>query len=181
MKRNVIICGLIAGLIVTALMLAAMAKINSLDHYAGSLVVGYTSMLVAFSLIFVAIKNSRDKYRNGMITFGKAFRIGLVITLIASTMYVLVWMIDFYYFIPDYYQKYAAHQLSAMKAAGATPAQLAAKAAETQKFGEMYKNPFFNALFTYLEILPVGLVVSVLAALILKRKPSAADNVVITN
>jgi len=179
MKRNIIICGLIAGLIVTALMMAAMAKIDSFNNYAGSMLVGYTSMLVAFSLIFVAIKNSRDKYGNGTITFGKAFRIGLVITLIASTMYVVVWMIDYYYFIPDFYQKYAAHQLREMKAAGATAAQLAAKAAEVQKYGDLYKNPFYNAMFTYLEILPVGLIVSVLAAVILKRKPT--DNVVLTN
>jgi hypothetical protein len=180
MKRNIIICGLIAGLIVTALMMAAMAKIDSLNNYAGSMLVGYTSMLVAFSLIFVAIKNARDKYGNGTITFGKAFRIGLVITLIASTMYVVVWMIDYYYFIPDFFQKYAARQLREMKAAGATSAQLAAKQIQTMQYGEMYKNPFFNAMFTYMEILPVGLIVSVLAAVILKRS-STADRVVLTN
>ena len=180
MKRNIIICGLIAGLIVTAFMVAAMAKIYNLNNYEGSMLLGYTTMLVAFSLIFVAVKNYRDKYGNGVVSFGKAFRIGLMITLIASTMYVVVWLIDYFYFIPDFYEKYSARELLKLKAGGATPAQLKAELAQIQYYSKLYRNPFFNALITYTEILPVGLIVSVLAAVILKRK-SAAGKVVLTS
>ncbi|MDF2431137.1 MAG: hypothetical protein JWP44_768 [Mucilaginibacter sp.] len=180
MKRNIIICGLIAGLIVTAFMVAAMAKIYNLNNYEGSMLLGYTTMVVAFSLIFVSVKNYRDKHNNGVVMFGKAFGIGLMITLIASTMYVLVWLIDYYYFIPDFYEKYSAHELAKMKAAGASAAQLKAEIAQIQQYSKMYKNPFFNALVTYTEILPVGLIVSVLAAVILRRK-SAAGKVVLTH
>jgi hypothetical protein len=34
----------------------------------------------------------------------------------------------------------------------------------------MYKNPFFNAMMTYIEILPAGLIVTLISSLILKRK-----------
>ncbi|WP_094572872.1 DUF4199 domain-containing protein [Mucilaginibacter xinganensis] len=170
MKRTIIVTGFIAGFIVAAFMLASMAKIFNLNNYEGSMLLGYTTMLVAFSLIFVAVKNNRDKYGNGVITFGKAFTTGLMITLIASTIYVIVWMIDYFYFIPDFYEKYSAHELLQLKAAGGTQAQLSAKAAEIQQFSKLYRNPFFNALVTYAEILPVGLIVSLLAAVILKRK-----------
>jgi hypothetical protein len=179
MKKNIIICGLIAGLIVTSWMVAAMAGYKS-DYFEGSMLLGYTTMLVAFSLILVGIKNYRDKYNGGTITFGKALKIGLSITLIASTIYVIVWMIDYYYFIPDFYEKYSAHMIAKMKAAGATQAELQKQMADMQSYGKMYKNPFFNAMITYCEILPVGLIVSLISALILKRKTNS-DNMVMAN
>lgn len=177
MKRNIIICGLIAGLIVTILMMGEMANLFKIE---GSLLLGYTTMLVAFSLIFVAVKNTRDKYNDGVITFGSAFKIGLMITLIASTIYVIVWLFDYYYFVNDYLEKYYAHQIAAMKAKGATQAQVAKAVADASAFTKLYKNPFINAAYTYREILPMGLVVSLAAALILKRKATNED-MVMTN
>jgi hypothetical protein len=147
----------------------------------GRLLLGYTTMLVAFSLIFVAVKNSRDKYGDGTITFGKAFKIGLIVTLIASTIYVVVWLIDYNYFgAGDYLEKYYAHQIAKMKAAGAKPQEISKAAADGQNFIKSYKNPLVNAAYTYMEILPVGLVVSLVAAVILKRK-TTTGSVVLTN
>jgi ethanolamine transporter EutH len=173
MKKTIFICGLIGGLIVTWWMIAAMAGLLN-PYFENGMLLGYATMLVAFSLIFVAVKNSRDKYNGGFISFGKALKIGLLITLVASTIYVLVWLIDYYYFIPDFFDKYAAHMLAKMKAAGASAAEMQEQAAAIQGYTQMYKNPLFNAMFTYLEILPVGIIVSLLAAVILKRKPDAA-------
>src|SRR5882672_4608719 len=170
MKKNIIICGLIAGAIVTAWMIAVIDKCYNVTDYEGNMLLGYTTMLVAFSLIFVGVKNYRDKHSNGIISFGKAFKMGLMITLIASTIYVIVWLIDYYYFVPDFYEKYSAHMISRMQKSGASQAELQAKIKEFQSFSGMYKNPFFNAMMTYVEILPVGLIVSLLAAIILKRK-----------
>jgi hypothetical protein len=131
---------------------------------------GYATMILGLSVIFVAVKSYRDNYNHGLITFGKAFRIGLLITLIASTVYVVVWMIDFKWFVPDYFDKYTAGVIADMKAQGATAAEIKAKTIEINNGAQMYKNPLFNALFTYMEIVPVGLVISVIAALILKKK-----------
>jgi len=170
MKRSIIIYGLIAGLIVTAWMIAGMFKLFGSD-FIGGMLLTYSTMLVAFSLIFVSVKSFRDKQNNGVITFGKAFRMGLMITLIASTIYVLVWMIDYYYFIPDFFKWYSAHEIANMKAAGASAAEIQKVTVQVQGYAEVYKNPLYNAMYTYLEILPVGLLVSVIAALILRRKP----------
>lgn len=183
MKKIVIICGSIAGLIVTSLMLASIAGCfggSDFEGSLGSMLLGYTTMLVAFSLIFVGIKNYRDKHNDGIISFGKALKIGLLITLVASTIYVVVWMIDNYFFIPDFYEKYSAHIVAKMKSAGASAAEIQKQIAENQKMGEMYKNPFFKAMFTYIEILPVGIIVSFVAALILKRRPKT-DNMIAAN
>lgn len=176
MKKIIIICGLIAGLIVTSWMLISMAGYNN-PNFEGSMLLGYTGMVVALSLIFVGIKNYRDKQSDGNISFGKALKMGLLITLIASTIYVIMWQIDYFFFIPDFFEKYSAHIIRDMKAHGATQAQIQQQMAVNKSNGEMYRNPLFNAMYTYIEILPVGLIMSLLAALILKRKPKN-DNMV---
>ncbi len=183
MKKIIIICGSIAGLIVTSMMLASISGCiagSDFEGGIGSMLLGYSSMVVAFSLIFVGVKNYRDKYNSGIITFGKSLKIGLLITLVASTIYVIVWQIDYYFFIPDFYEKYSAHIIRDMKAHGATQAQIQQQMAVNKSNGEMYRNPLFNAMYTYIEILPVGLIMSLLAALILKRKPKA-DGMIATN
>ena len=172
MKKNIIICGLIAGIIVSGLMLVSVNFISHQDNvdYNTSLVIGYASMLIAFSLVYVGIRNYRDKYNGGVISFGKAFKIGIMIVLIASTMYVAAWLIDYFFFIPDFMEKYSAHVLADLKAGGASQIEIDKQTKEMASFGEMYKNPFFNVLMTYAEILPVGLIVTVISSLILKRK-----------
>ena len=180
MKKIVIICGSIAGLIVTSMMLVSIAGCitgSNFEGTTGSMLLGYSSMVIAFSLIFVGVKNYRDKHNFRTTSFGRALKIGLLITLVASTIYVIVWQIDYYFFIPDFYEKYSAHIIREMKASGATQAAIQQQMIVNKSNGEMYRNPLFNAMFTYLEIVPVGIIMSLLAALILKRKSNADDMV----
>ena len=170
MKKTILICGLIGGLISVGWFLLSEQFIKSNMSMDTRVYFGYATMILGLSVIFVAVKNYRDNYNNGIITFGKALRIGLLITLIASTVYVVVWMVDFTWFIPDFFDKYKLHMLADLKAHGATAAHIKVKMTEMDAEVEMYKNPLFNALFTYMEIVPVGLVVSLIAALILKKK-----------
>ena len=172
MRKNILIHGLIAGLVVSILMIFNVNYISHTDgiSYDTSLILGYVSMLIALSLVYVGIRNYRDKYNGGVISFGKAFKVGILIVLIAATFYVVAWLIDYYFFIPDFMDKYSAHMIDELKASGATQAQIDAQANENANLVTMLKNPFFNALMAYAEILPVGLVVTVISALILKRK-----------
>ena len=173
MRKNIIIYGIIAGIIVSTLMLLS---VNSMSHREGnfdyntSLLMGYASMLIAFSLVFVGIRNYRDKYNGGVISFGKAFQIGIMIVLIASTIYVVAWLIDYFFFIPDFAEKYSAHTLDQLKASGASQTEIDEQTKEMANMGKMLNNPFYNAMMTYLEILPVGLVVTIISSFILKRK-----------
>ena len=174
MKKIVIVNGLIAGAIVAAMFLITMGLYHKNGNFDGGMWVGYASMLLAFSLIFVAIIRYRDKYNNGIISFGKAFKIGFYITLIASTIYVVTWLVDYYVFIPDFADKYATAILDKLKSSGASAAKIANQTKEMDSFKEMYKNPLLVILFTYLEILPVGLLLTLIASLILKRKAKLA-------
>jgi len=170
MKKIVLVYGLIAGFIVTAMMVISIAICYRTGEFQGNMLIGYATMLLAFSLIFVGIKNYRDKYNHGLISFGKAFKIGLYISLIASTLYVVVWLIDYYLFIPDFMDKYSAHIINEAKASGSSQLEIDKKVTEMAGFKEMYKNPLFIVLLTYAEILPVGLIVTLISALLLKRK-----------
>ena len=173
MKKNVWIFGLISGLIVTAMMVYSTVACSTNPDFESNMVLGYASMIVAFSMIFVAIKNFRDKYNGGVISFGKAFRIGLYITLIASTMYVLVWLVEYYVFIPDFMDKYTAHMIKEKQASGASLQEIEKQTRQLASMQQMYKNPFFVVLMTYAEILPIGLLVALVSALILKKKGNA--------
>jgi Protein of unknown function (DUF4199) len=173
MKKNIIIYGLIAGIVVSIPMLfMANSTTNATGNvdFDKSMLIGYTSMLIAFSLVFVGIRNYRDKYNGGVIRFGKAFTIGMMIVLIASTFYVVAWLVDYFYFIPDFAEKYAGHMLDKLKASGASQIEIDMQTKEMANFAKLYKNPLYNAMMTYAEVLPVGLIVTLISSFILKRK-----------
>lgn len=173
MKKNIVVYGLIAGTIVSILMLLSINYFSYCEgnvDFSTSMLIGYASMLIAFSLVFVGIRNYRNNYNGGVVSFGKAFKIGIMIVLIAATVYVVAWLIAYYFFMPNFMDKYSAHMLGEMKASGASQIEIDKEIIEMASFAKMYKNPFFNALMTYAEILPVGLIVTLISALILKRK-----------
>jgi len=173
MKKIVIVCGLIGGLIVTAPMMLFTDACYTSGNYEGSMLVGYASMILAFSLVFVGIRNYRNKYNNGVISFGMAFKTGIFIVLIASTIYVIVWLINYYLFMPDFAEKYGAHIIDKLKTSGASQLEIDKQTKEMASFAKMYKNPLVVILFTYVEILPVGLIVTLISSFILKRKQKA--------
>ncbi|MCF6406906.1 DUF4199 domain-containing protein [Chitinophaga filiformis] len=171
MKKNVLIFGLISGLIITTMMVAtSLSCYNNPEGFKGNEVVGYAGMLIAFAFIFVGIKNYRDRYNQGTITFGKAFKVGFYIALVASTFYVLTWLVEYYLFVPDFMDKYTAHVMNEARTSGATEAELAAKAKNMEWYQSMYKSPIFVILLTFAEVLPLGIVVALISALILKRR-----------
>jgi hypothetical protein len=170
MKKNAFVFGLLSGLVITIMMVYTTIVCYNNADFEGNMWLGYAGMLIAFSFIFVGVKNLRDKQYNGIISFGKAFKMGLLITLIASSVYVLVWLIEYYFFIPDFMDKYNAHMLKEVQKEGASQAVIDQKIADMAKFKALYKNPVFVILITYTEVLPVGIIVSLICALILKRK-----------
>ncbi|MFP9099031.1 DUF4199 domain-containing protein [Flavobacterium sp. RHBU_24] len=166
LTKSIIIHGLIGG----AVSLTGFLLMGCTED-AWGMVAGFASMILAFSLIFVAVKNYRDKQNGGVISFGKALQIGLLITLVTATVYVVVWLIDYAYFNPDFLEKYTASTLKAMANEGATATQIKAKATEMKEFRAQYDgNVFYRAGITYTEIVPVGIIISIIAALILKKK-----------
>jgi hypothetical protein len=171
MRRTILVFGLISGGLVGLFLV-----FSTLINFKGGAWFGYTTMIIALSLIYVGVKNFRDKFNDGVISFGKALKIALGITLIASTIYVLVWLVEYYVFIPDFMDKYAAGLIRQARASGLSPDALQKRLAEIESVRVGYKNPVVVVLYTYAEIVPVGIIISLLTALLLKRKrrPSTA-------
>jgi hypothetical protein len=180
MKKTVLVFGSISGLIIISMGLYACHQCYSNPDFKSNDVIGYAGMIAAFAFIFIGIRNYRDKYNGGIITFGKAFKTGFYISLVASTIYVGVWLVDYYLFIPDFLDKYIPHVLKEAKADGATQAELNEKAAELASFKERYKNPLFVIVISYVEVLPLGTVISLISAFFLKKR-SGSQNVAVTN
>jgi Protein of unknown function (DUF4199) len=168
MKKIIVIFGLISGAISSLMMAATMPFVDRLGH---SYVLGYTTLVLSFLLVYFGIRSYRDNLANGQITFFKAFAVGMGITLISCVCYVVSWEIIYFNFMPDFMDKYGAHMVDKLRASGATAASVQAKVEEMRKFKEMYANPFFNAAMTFIEPFPVGLVITLISAAVLRTKP----------
>jgi Protein of unknown function (DUF4199) len=174
MKKIVLTYGIIGGIIVTAMMWLTLA--SGKHDFDNGMWIGYTTMVVALSTIFFAVKVYRDKHLGGTIKFGKAFLLGLYITLIASTMYVASWMVLSSVSEQDFMEEYYKHEKTQLESSDLPAVQVEAKLQEMREFQELYKDPAVKIGFTYLEILPIGLLISLLCAVILKRRTSPTAN-----
>jgi ethanolamine transporter EutH len=173
MKRTVWTFGLIAGAIM-AVMMAITVPLQDRIGDAGE-IVGYTTMVLAFLMVYFGVRSYRDSMLSGVISFGRAFRVGISIALVASTCYVATWEVIYHTMTPDFADKYAARAVEKARASGASQAQIEAQQREMAKFKEQYKNPLINVGYTYLEVLPVGIVVCLVSAGILSRRKAAPE------
>jgi hypothetical protein len=168
MKKTVWTFGLISGVIISILMVVTIPfqDERGFDH---SLLLGYTTMVLAFLLIYFGVRSYRDNVRGGSVRFGRAFAVGALIAVISSVCYVATWEVMYFNFMPDFLSKYQANELEKARAGGATEEVIAKQKADMDKFGEMYKNPVVNSAITLVEPLPVGLVIALISAGILSR------------
>ena len=164
MNKIVLKNGLFGSSIVTALLLSVTFYMKANPEKEVSMFFGFAGMLLAFFFVVLGIKQQRDT-NNGSISLGKAFLTGFWITLIISTIYVIVWLIIFYNFFPNFAEHYTD-----MAIAKASPDEVAQVTEDMNSFKEMYKSPIMVILLTYMEILPLGIVFSLISALILKKK-----------
>jgi len=174
MKRTVLIFGLISGAIMAGMMFGTILFIRQ-SGFDKAEIIGYTGMVLAFLLVFFGIRSYRENVGGGTISFGRAFAIGILITLIPTACYVVAWEIIYFGFVHDFADKYAAYVVEQVKASGASQEVIQAKLQEMKRFKELYQNPFFNAAITFLEPLPVGLIITLISALLLRKKGKADE------
>jgi hypothetical protein len=169
MKKTVLTFGLISGALMAVFMIATMPFMEQIGFDYG-MFVGYTGMLLAFLLVFFGIKSYRDNVAGGSITFGRAFKVGILIVVISSVCYVITWEILYFNFLPDFADKYTSYVIEKERASGASAEQIAQMVEKTNTMKSILENPFLNAAIAFLEPLPVGLVMTLISALILRRR-----------
>jgi hypothetical protein len=170
MRKTILKYGLISGLLCAALIAIATPIENSLSLDYGYYI-GYTVIVLSFLLVFFGIRSYRENQSGGQISFGKAFLVGISITLITCFFYVLTWEIIYFNFMHDFMDKYSAYMVQKAQASGMSAAALRAQLAQIQKQKELYNNIFYNMAMTFIEPFPVGVVITLLSAAILRKRP----------
>lgn len=172
MKKTILTFGLISGFLSSLMMVATVPFIDKIGFDKGEYI-GYTAIVLSFLLVFFGIRSYRDNTGNGQITFAKAFGVGISITLISCIFYVVTWEVLYFHVLHGFMDKYGAHMIEKLQASGASAATLQAKVEEVKKFKAMYDNPLINAAMTFIEPFPVGLVITLLSAAFLRKKPQS--------
>jgi Protein of unknown function (DUF4199) len=175
MRKIVLVYGVIAGVIVSAMFfITAPLWDTGVITFDNGMFVGYATMVVALSLVFFGVKSYRDNQQHGKITFGRAFKVGILITLIASVIYALSWEVAIRTvskgFSEEIQKHYAENIKKEAKENGKSEAEVQAKLEGMRKEFELYENPIIRFGYTIVEILPVGLIITTLTALLLRKR-----------
>jgi len=177
MKKTVITFGLISGAISA---LIGVGTVPFLDKVgAGSTeILGYTTIILSFLMVYVGIRSYRENVGNGEIGFGRAFAVGILITLISCACYVATW--ELLYFnvssVHAVMDEYSSNMVKQAKASGASEVEIQAQLQQIERFKKLYQNPFYNSAITFLEPFPVGLVITLGSAAVLRKRKSLDAN-----
>ena len=173
MQKIVLRYGVLSGVILMSLSAVMLPLcLNGVIDFDHQEILGYTTMVLSFLLVFFGVRKYRDTVGGGAIGFGKAFQVGLLISLVTCAMYVIAWEVAYFNLFPHFLDGYSAHVLAKMRAGGASEAAIQAQAAQLAELAKHYTNPLFNSAITFMEVFPVGLIVTLVSAGILRRKPS---------
>ena len=174
MKKTVLTFGLISGAISAAMMLVTLPFADKIGFEKGE-ILGYTVMVLSALMVFFGVRSYRENVGGGRLTFGRGFAVGILITLISSACYVATWEVMYYKMMPGFADKYAAHMVEHAKASGASQQKVDEAVKQAAQFKQMYDNPAINVGLTFMEVFPIGLVVTLLSAVILRKKALAAE------
>jgi MFS family permease len=169
MRKIVLTYGLIAGAILATMMVVTAQFADAIGFDRGALI-GYTTMVAAFLMIFFGVKTYRDTVGGGRISFGRAVRVGAGIWIVAAVCYVATWQVVYRTMWPDFPEKYTAHTLEKARLEGKSEEQIAEQRKELERTWEMYRNPLVNIAFTFLEPSLVGLIMTLASAAVLSRR-----------
>jgi len=169
MIRLIAVYGFVAGLIVAVPMVWSMMILTPQTAPENGAVYGYLTMIVALTAVFLGIKHYRDKVLGGAIKFGPALLVGLGISAVASIMYVIGWEISLAFSGFDFAESYSKSMVEAARAKGVSQAELQKVMADAASFARNYRNPLYRVPITFIEMFPVGVLISLISAALLRN------------
>lgn len=171
MKNPVLKYGLISGAVAAGLMVITglIFKSSPESGMKYGPLVGYTGILISMLIIYPGVRTYRDQVANGVINFGRAFQVGILITIISCVCYVIAWFFVYHTLMPDFMEQYAAYSLKELQNSGASAEKIAAETQKLHEYKAMYQNPVVTFYMTFLEPFPAGLIVTLISALALRK------------
>lgn len=170
MKKIALTYGIISGIFIISSMIIGF-MISDGKGFGSSQILGFSIMIVALSFIFMGVKKYRDETLGGLIKFWPAFGLGVAISAVAGVMYIIGWEIYLHLTDHQFIQDYTAHLIEKERLGGMNETDLAAFTEKMQGMKENYANPFYRVPMTFTEIFPVGALIALISAAIL-RKPN---------
>ncbi len=131
-------------------------------------VAGYLTMILSMIFVFMGIRYYRDHVNNGFLTFGQGLKLGALIVLVPAVTFGLFDILYTEVLHPSWADEYFGYQIEKIKAS--TPAdQVEQKLSKLQKDREMFGNPFFQFLLMAVTVYIIGIIVTIISALTLRR------------
>lgn len=167
----ILIYGLIGAVIAGGPLLWGMLTfdVNSGQMPENGALIGYATILVALTGVFLGVKHYRDKVKGGVIKFVPALSVGLGISAVASLGWVVAWEISLAMTKFDFVAAYYGAMIEQAQADGATAEKIAQMRTEQEGFASMYANPVIRMGITFVEMFPIGVVISLISAALLRN------------
>jgi protein-S-isoprenylcysteine O-methyltransferase Ste14 len=169
MKKTVLTYGLLSGAI-TAVIWTIICSFGSEKTLQGGMVVGYAAQILAFILVYFGMASYKNNVMGGRISFGKALQVGSLISLVSIICYIIAWAIIYKTLVPDFMDKYIAYEIDSAKKTGISATELSKKIADLEQNKVNYRNPLYFILFTFIETLPVAIIVTFVSAFVVRTK-----------
>jgi len=87
----------------------------------------------------------------------------------------VAWEIVYFNFLPDFADKYTAYAIEKARASGASQQVIETTLQQMKNMKAMLDNPLIFAAIGFTEPFPVGLLVTLISAAILRKKANPAD------
>lgn len=168
MTKIVLTFGLLSGAVAAVMMFLTLPFAERIG-FDRAVYVGYTTIVISMLFVYFGVRSYRDNVLDGRMNFGKAFTAGMLITLISSACYVAAWLVMYYGFMPDFANQYADYLVEQARTQGATQAQIDAAIKQGEQARQWLANPLINAAVSFTEPLPVGVIVTLISAAVLKK------------
>ena len=170
MRKIILTYGLLSGISAAVLMLATALYSKNANNFENGAIFGYAGILLSMMFVFLGVRAYRNGVLEGNISFSKAFQVGILITVISCICYVLAWFYVYDNLMPDFLDKYIANALEQMKQSGATAEHISEQTKQMEEYKVMYQNPLTRFALTFIEPFPVGLLVTIISAAVLRRQ-----------
>lgn len=168
MTKIVLTFGLLSGAVAAVMMFLTLPFAERIG-FDRAVYVGYTTIVISMLFVYFGVRSYRDNVLGGRMNFGKAFTAGMLITIISSACYVAAWLVMYYGFMPDFANQYADYLVEQARTPGASQADIDAAIKQGEQARQWLANPLINAAVSFTEPLPVGVIVTLISAAVLKK------------
>ena len=173
MKKTIVRYGGFSVIFMVLFFLAEMMVFANKNDFKVQEIFGWVGIFISTMFIFFGIRYYRDRHNHGSLSFGRGLKVGLLILLMPSLTFG-IFNVIYVMLNPDFMDTYYNYQVTQLKES--LPAgEAALKIQAMEKDKEMFMSPAVQFFAMFFSVFAVGLVVTVISALVLRRSAERAE------